>query len=252
MIIEKIDYRVYKQTLMVELLETYEINEKSLMADLLSEISYSKNMPLKNEDVIKMIQDYKLDPNNNCVPYGYIAMTFMNPKTLKHCIIEKEVDYLIECSYISMLKNFFVNRAKGIYVFYKLLSKLFTTSNSIYIRQIRELDEYMLKLHVETNDVFDSINIKKNKILWDSIYNNFLYKRKMAYMGLLDICVAFYSSGYEFLPPYVILFIIDTFPDNYLSNDNEPVYFTLAEYEKIQLIESVRNYVVKLRNLQSF
>lgn len=240
---------------MAKLLESYEISEESLMMDLLAEIQYLKTLVFEDDidhDYIKMIQNYKSNPNNKCIPFGYIAMTFMNPKTLNQIIIEKGADYLIECTDTSVSKNFFMNRAKVIYVFYKLLSKLFTTSNGLYIRQIRELNEYMIKLHNNKNHVsrvFDSTTIKKNKILWDSTYNNFLYKRKMAYMGLLDICVAFYSSGYEFIPPYVMLFIIDTFPDNYLSSDNEPVYFTLAEYEKIKLIESVRNYVVKLRNL---
>jgi hypothetical protein len=237
----------------VELLETYKIDEESLIEDQRGELSYLQNF-LTNAriDIIKMIQNYKSDPKNNRrVPIGSVSMAFSNPKTIKHAIIENKADYLLEYTDNSVLKNFFMNRARGICMFYELLLKLSTTKNGTFIRQIRELNEYMVNLHDREINVANFSDIPKLKIRWDGDYYYFIIKRKIAYMKLLDICIAFYSSGYEYMPPYGILFIVDMYPDNYFLLDiGDSSYFTLARYEKINLIESVRNYVVKLRNLE--
>jgi hypothetical protein len=242
--------------LIIELLETYKIDEESLIEDLRGELLYLKKFPINTvqNNMIKIIQDYKSDSKNNGhISTGSIFMAFSNPKTIKHMIIENKADYLMECTDISPLRGFFMNRARGVCIFYELLFNLSTTENGAFIRQIRELNKYMVNLHDQEINVSNLSDIDNLKMWWwDSAYHNFINKRKIAYKELLNICIAFYSSGYEYIPPYVILFIIDMYPNNYFLNIGDVSYFTLARYEKINLIESVRNYVVKLRNPQSF
>lgn len=186
---------------------------------------------------------------------------FTDTSTIKLRTFFYKARYLIRWNSLHLAEHdYYYCHGKAFYILFELLGKMQNTSNLETLCEIKLLHKHMNDIYTFAGGISDiyirglqSLS-KRNAEDFNNVYVNFIEIRARAHYALLNICIAFYSDGSypDILPVYCLLHIIDMFEydlfNDGLFNSKVVEYRMMTRFEKIQIIESVRNKAIVLTN----